>query len=251
MSTAEFYDGLAPLYHLIFEDWEATVARQGAQLAALIAEHWGGDARSVHDAAVGIGTQSRGLLARGCRVTATDLSAAAVARARGEAARRGLRLPCAVADFRAVPVRSESVDVVLVADNALPHLDSEAEIRGALEDWRRCARPGGGCLVTMRDYGAPPPPGTVQVRPYGERVWAGRRYHVQQTWTWRGPGYDVALEIAPVDAATAEPVRTFTASYLAIAPARVAALMSEAGFSGARRIDDRFFQPVLVGTRPR
>ena len=157
MSTAEFYDGLAPLYHLIFEDSEATVARQGAQLAALIAERWGGDARSVHDAAVGIGTQSLGLLARGLHVTASDLSPAAVARARGEAARRGLRLPCAVADFRAVPVRSESVDVVLVADNALPHLDSEAEIRGALVEWLRCARPGGGCLLTLRDYGAPPP----------------------------------------------------------------------------------------------
>jgi hypothetical protein len=91
----------------------------------------------------------------------------------------------------------------------------------------------------------------VQVRPYGERAWAGRRYHVQQTWTWRGPGYDVALEIARVDEPSAEPVRTFTARYLAIPPERVAALMGEAGFAGVRRIDGRFFQPVLVGTRPR
>jgi hypothetical protein len=39
-------------------------------------------------------------------------------------------------------------------------------------------------------------------------------------------------------------------SYLAIPVAQVAKLMSEVGFQGVRRVDDRFFQPVLVGTRP-
>ena len=29
MSVQAFYDELAPLYHLVYEDWEATVARQG------------------------------------------------------------------------------------------------------------------------------------------------------------------------------------------------------------------------------
>ena len=39
-------------------------------------------------------------------------------------------------------------------------------------------------------------------------------------------------------------------SYLAIPVARVAELMSAVGFQRVRRVDDRFFQPVLVGTRP-
>ena len=39
-------------------------------------------------------------------------------------------------------------------------------------------------------------------------------------------------------------------SYLAIPVAQVAELMSAVGFQGVRRVDDRFFQPVLVGTRP-
>ena len=162
MSVRAFYDELAPLYHLVYENWEASVARQGTALASLIAEHWGADARTVLDAAVGIGTQALGLLALGFRVTGSDLSHAAVARARREAAARHLPLTCVVADFRALPVRAASVDVVIVCDNSLPHLETPGEIETALRQCFRCARPGGGCLVSMRDYGSSPPSGTVE-----------------------------------------------------------------------------------------
>src|SRR5215831_19776420 len=142
-SVRAFYDELAPLYHLIFENWETSVGRQGAALGALIAECWGAEARSVLDASLGIGTQALGLLARGFRVTGSDLSVGAVTRARREAAVRSLALASLVADFRALPVRSAAFDVVLLCDNPLPHLDSEAEIRGALGECLRCLRPGG------------------------------------------------------------------------------------------------------------
>jgi SAM-dependent methyltransferase len=248
VSVQAFYDELAPLYHLVFEDWEATVARQGAALASLIGEHWGSSARAVHDAAVGIGTQALGLLARGLRVTGSDLSPAAVKRAGHEAAARRLPLPCVVADFRALPIRPASVDVVIVCDNALPHLETPGDIQAALGECFRCVRPGGGCLVSLRDYGSPPPPGTVEVRPYGERSWAGRRYHVRQVWTWRGRRYDLSFEFTPVgrgvDSAT-----ILRSSCLAIPVAEVAELMTAAGFQGVRRVDGRFFQPILVGTR--
>ena len=74
MSVQAFYDELAPLYHLVYENWEASVARQGTALASLIGEHWGTGARTVLDAAVGIGTQALGLLALGFQVTGSDLS---------------------------------------------------------------------------------------------------------------------------------------------------------------------------------
>ena len=249
MSVRAFYDELAPLYHLIFEDWETTVARQGAALGALIAECWGAGARSVLDASVGIGTQALGLLARGFHVIGSDLSSGAVTRARREAAMRGLPLVSLVADFRALPVHSAAFDIVLLCDNSLPHLDSEADIRGALAECLRCVRPGGGCLISMRDYGSPPPTGTVEVRPYGERLWAGRRYHLRQMWTWRGPRYDLSFEITPADGAEAA-ATVLKTSYLAIPVEQVTRLMRTVGFENVRRVDGRFFQPVLVGTRP-
>lgn len=249
MSVQAFYDGLAPLYHLVYENWEATVARQGMGLASLIGEHWGASMRTVHDAAVGIGTQALGLLALGFRVTGSDLSHVAVQRARREAAARHLPLRCVVADFRALPLRAASADVVIVCDNALPHLETLADIETALGECFRCARPGGGCLVSMRDYGPLPPSGTVEVRPYGERAWAGRRYHLRQVWSWRGPRYDLSFEITPADGVD-DCATILKSSYLEVPVAQVAELMSAVGFQGVRRVDERFFQPVLVGTRP-
>jgi ubiquinone/menaquinone biosynthesis C-methylase UbiE len=248
MSVQTFYDELAPLFHLVYENWEASVARQGRALASLIGEHWGPRARTVLDAAVGIGTQALGLLALGFRVTGSDLSHTAVNRARCEAGARHLPLRCVVADFRALPLRAASVDVVIVCDNSLPHLETPGDIETALGECFRCARPGGGCLVSMRDYGPPPPSGTVEVRPYGERTWAGRRYHLRQVWSWRGPRYELSFEITPADTVD-ECATVLKTSYLAIPMAQVAELMSAVGFQGVRRVDDRFFQPVLVGTR--
>jgi SAM-dependent methyltransferase len=248
MSVRSFYDELAPLYHLVYEDWETSVRRQGAMLASLITECWGANARAVLDGALGIGTQALGLLARGYQVTGSDLSLGAVTRARSEALTRHLPLVSLVADFRALPVRSAAFDIVLLADNALPHLDSEADIGVALADCFRCVRPGGGCLISMRDYQSPPPTGTVEVRPYGERLWAGRRYRLRQVWTWSGPRYDLSFEITPADGTDAKTI-VLTTSYLAIPVEQVAGLMRSVGFENVRRIDERFFQPVLVGTR--
>ncbi|HXI20848.1 MAG TPA: class I SAM-dependent methyltransferase, partial [Gemmatimonadales bacterium] len=221
MSVGAFYDGLAPLYHLVYQEWEGAVARQGRQLASLIGECWGTGAHTVLDASQGIGTQALGLLANGFRVTGSDLSPGAVARARLEAMARGLPLASLVADFRALPLRAGAFDVVLLCDNSLPHLDGEAEIQGALAECFRCVGRGGGCLISMRDYGPPPPSGTVEVRPYGERTWAGRRYRVRQVWTWRGPRYDLSFEFTPEEGAPT----VLKTSYLAIPVSRVAALM--------------------------
>ena len=248
MSVQAFYDGLAPLYHLVYENWEASVGRQGDRLASVIDEHWGPDARTVLDAAVGIGTQALGLRGLGFRVIGADLSPGAVIRAGREAAQRRLTLPCLVADFRALPFRAESVDVVVVCDNALPHLETEGEIRTALAECLRCARPRGGCLISMRDYGPPPPAGTVDAQPWGERVWAGRRYRVRQVWTWYERHYDFTLEIVPRDSNDAPTI--LRSRYLAIHVGEVAELMRAVGFERVHRLDDRFFQPVLVGTRP-
>jgi hypothetical protein len=64
----DFYDELAGNCHLMFEDWEASIAHQAAALGPIL-EHECGPANSVRilDCACGIGTQALGLAMRGFR----------------------------------------------------------------------------------------------------------------------------------------------------------------------------------------
>jgi SAM-dependent methyltransferase len=249
LTVRAFYDALAPWYHVVYQDWEASIARQGQALSSLFANEWGSLPHDVLDASVGVGTQALGLAALGFRITGSDISPAAVHRAREEAARRGLPLRCHVADVRALPVRAATFDAVLACDNALPHLLSEDEIRLALRECRRCLRPHGGCVISMRDYGVPPEPGTLETKDYGDRIWFGRACRLLQTWRWRGPFYDVAFELVTEDDEKEVVARTPETTYFAIGTARMAVLMEEAGFKKVHRMDDCLFQPVLVGTR--
>lgn len=247
--VGNFYDALAPWYHLVYQDWEATIGRQGRALSSLLTSEWGSPPHRVLDAAVGIGTQALGLAAQGFRVTGSDISLAAVQRAGEEAGRRGLRLGCLVGDVRALPVRSTTFDIVLACDNALPHLLSEDDIRCAFQECLRCIRPRGGCVISMRDYGMPPSPGAVETQDYGERIWSGRRCRLVQTRRWRGELYDVAFELVTNDETKEVVARTPETTYFAIRIERMAVLMEEAGFTRVRRLDGCLVQPVLVGTR--
>ena len=54
--------------------------------------------------------------------------------------------------------------------------------------------------------------------------------------------------MAAADGGPAMPI--MSTRYLAVTPERVQQLMAQAGFHDVRRLDDRFYQPVLVGTKP-
>src|SRR5262249_19026201 len=239
----------APWYHLVYPDWEASIGRQGRALSSLVIGEWGSATHRVLDAAVGIGTQALGLAELGFPVTGSDISLAAVQRAGNEAERRGLRVSCLVADVRALAVRSASLDIVLACDNALPHLLSENDIRRAFDECFRCIRPRGGCVISMRDYGVPPSPGTVETQDYGNRMWSSRLCRLSQTRRWRGQLYDLAFELVTNDEAKEVVLRTPETTYFAIGVERMASLMGEAGFTRVRRVDGCLPQPVLVGTR--
>lgn len=244
--TADFYDQLAPYYHLIFEDWQASIDRQGNWLDAFIQTEWP-STRTVLDAAAGIGTQALGLAARGYRVTASDISSGAVDRARREAELRGLEITAVTADLRALSATHGEFDLVIACDNSLPHLLSDDEISLALRECFRCLRPGGGCLFSIRDYGDP---GTgSEIRPYGVRQMGEKRVILFQVWEWDGPCYDVSFYVID-DGPDAPPsTRVFRSRYYAIPPDRLLDLMRATGFERIRRVED-FYQPVLVGTKP-
>ena len=245
----DFYDRLAPFYHLIYPDWDASIQRQGRALDAVIHARLGDGAHAVLDVACGIGTQTLALAALGHRVTASDLSPGAVARARGEAARRGLQAAFSVADMGAAHTHhGGGWSVVLCADNSLPHLLSDDELVAALRQFHACTRPGGLCLVSVRDYAAMPR-GPDEVQSYGVREEPGVRYILLQHRAFEGDHYDVTFYIVEDRGSDTATTHAMRSRYYAVTTDRLLELMRAAGFSHAERLDDAFFQPLLVATR--
>ena len=249
MSAVEFYDRLAPLYHLVYENWEESIERQGKALDSIIRSCLGETPQSILDVACGIGTQCLGLAALGHRVTGSDLSPAAVQRARREAVSRGMSIDFTVADMRAPnDHRRRDFDVVLCADNSLPHLLSDEEITGALGQFLATLKPGGLCLISLRDYAALER-GGVQVKQHGVRSEKGTRWILFQLWEWRGSIYDLHFYFVADDGQSPCVTHVFRSSYYAISIEHLIRLMVSVGFEQVRRINDVFFQPVIAGRR--
>jgi SAM-dependent methyltransferase len=245
----EFYDRLAPFYHLIYPDWDTSIERQADQLAGIIGDRWGTGVRTVLDVACGIGTQSIGLARRGFDVTASDLSGRAVERARTEASRRGLGIDFSVCDMRvAHDHHRRQFDVVIACDNAIPHLLNDDELFIALRQMYECVRPGGGCLVTVRDYDREER-GTGLLKPYGVRDRDGKRYVLFQVWDFQGDVYHLAMYFVTDDGGGQPETHVMRSKYYAVGTDRLLDLMRQAGFASVERLDGKFYQPVLVGSR--
>ena len=246
-----FYDQLASLYHLIYEDWDATITVQAHQLASIIAERWGLAAgAALLDVSCGIGTQAIGLAQRGFLVTASDLSEQAIARARVEAQRRSVVMDCSVCDMREVSQHHQrQFDVVISCDNSITHLLTDEDILLALHQMYACVRPGGGCVLTVRDY-AQEARGVGIVKPYGVRNVQGKRHFLFQVWDFTADIYDLALYVVIDDPHVAQPMtHVMRSRYYAIGTDRLLALMEQAGFTSVTRLDGRFFQPILIGDK--
>ena len=248
----DFYDRLAPLYHLIFPDWGDSVRRQGQQLDSIIQASWPG-CRAVLDVSCGIGTQAFGLAAQGYAVAGSDLSAREIERAHREAHSRGLVIKFSVADMRELlAVHGTGHDLVISCDNSVPHLLTDDDLLAAFRQFVACLRPGGGCLITVRDYGKEAR-GRNLVKPYGVHVEGGRRHVLFQVWDFDGDGecYDLSLFAVEEDLATGQTTtQVMRSRYYAVSTTRLCELMREAGLQDVRRLDGVFYQPVLVGTRP-
>lgn len=206
----------------------------------------------VLDCACGIGTQALGLAREGYRVHATDLSGAAVRRAEAEARARGIEATFGVADMRSLPEALHGgFNVVVSADNALPHLDDDDDLRAALSAMRAVLRPGGLLVASTRDYDAML---EASPRPSGElpRLLEGNgpRRMVAQTWTWLdGDRYLFDHFIVVEDGGGSWTVRHRQATYRALTRETLAARLQDAGFTAVRwRLPEEtgFFQPVVT-----
>jgi hypothetical protein len=113
------------------------------------------------------------------------------------------------------------------------------------------SRPGGGCLLTVRDYDREER-GTGLVKPYGVREEDGIRYVVFQVWDFVGDLYDLAMYFVADDRTSGQlATHVMRTRYNAVGTNQLLALMRRAGFSSTERLDGRFYQPVLVGNRDR
>jgi glycine/sarcosine N-methyltransferase len=143
-SVTRFYDLLAGDYHLLFEDWQQSVLRQGEVLGRILSQRVADRPLSVLDCCCGIGTQAIGLALQGHRVVARDVSPRAVERARREAAESGVSIQCAVSDLRYPATRpAGEFDAVLACDNSLPHLLTDAELATPVAGLPPLSRSGG------------------------------------------------------------------------------------------------------------
>ena len=245
--TQSFYDQLAPYYHLLYPNWEASIARQSRGLASVLREFGISAGAEILDAACGIGTQALGLAHLGYKVTASDLSPAAVARARAEAEARGLVLRFDVADLRALSaLHTGPFAAVVVCDNAIPHLLSDREIQTAFTECRRLLAPGGVLLVSVRDY-AKIERRTPDQHAYGTRAVGDCTYAAEQIWEWEGDQYVLTLRLTEQCKSEPPIVREFQSRYYAVSIAALTRLLHAAGFSSVLRRDEHFFQPLLVG----
>ena len=152
VTVADFYDGLASDYHLVYGgEWDSAVERHGAALGRIIRDALP-VASDVLDCSCGIGTQAIGLALLGYSVHGTDISGGEIDRARTEAERLGASVSFGVADFRDLGSVSGLFDVVISCDNAIPHLPAEEDVLRALREMRAKLRPGGLLVITMRDF---------------------------------------------------------------------------------------------------
>lgn len=251
-SGSRFYDEFAAHYHLIFEDWEASMTRQAAAIRAIL-QHAGasGSGVNVLDCSCGIGTQSLGLAKLGYHVTGSDLSAGAIQRARAEAASRELDVDFYVADMRRLDeLPIGGFGVVISMDNALPHLLSDSDLRKAARQMRAKLRPGGTLLASIRDYDQ-----LIGERPavqgpafYSDQGW---RRIIFQVWDWADDRrYTFHLYLTRE---TASGWNTYhgASMYRAVLREEIAATLESSGFANIRWLfphESGFYQPVVVAT---
>jgi SAM-dependent methyltransferase len=252
--TRVFYDDLADDYDRIYADWPGSVSRQGRALHGLVQGLVGAGPHRVLDATCGIGTQLLGLAGHGHHLVGSDLSANALRRASAGCRDRGLTPRLVVADLRALPYRDGSFDVVVSADNSLPHLLTEDGMAAALSHVRRVLRPRGVAVVSTRDYDAllreRPRTGPPQLSTDGR----GRRTVTLQIWDWAdaGPTYDLTHLQATEQDDGRWAAHSRTVAYRAWTRDELTAAASEVGLAGARWIAPEtsgFFQPVMVARR--
>jgi len=250
-NVSDFYDELAGSYHLIFEDWDSAIKRQARTLNSLLTSQHGGSPLMILDCACGIGTQVIGLALMGHQVVASDLSAAAVHRARMEARQRDLTIQFFVSDMTSLQEIAEtSFDVVIAMDNALPHL-SAIQLRQAITSIASKLKPNGVFLASIRDYDT-----LIREKPtiqkpafYGA---PGHRRIVHQVWDWAEGADDARYGMHLYITAQSDEgwdTSHFVSAYRCLLRHELSSVLSSAGFKDIQWLtpaESGYYQPIVL-----
>ena len=248
--TQTFYDNLAPHYDKLFLDWQNATQEQ-AQILSRLLQNYGFDTSArILDCACGIGTQAIGLAALGYSVTASDISSGALAEAKKRANASQMTIRFEHADFCALSETfAELFDVVLVMDNALPHMLSRNALDSAIQSITGQISPGGILIASIRDYDALLENKPPYSPPYIHKTGQGQRVSFQ-TWTWKDDYYTLVQYI--IDDADTLQVSKFECEYRATRRKELSELLFAHGCQDVHWLfpeETGFYQPIVIAKK--
>lgn len=241
-----FYDNLASVYHLIFENWDFSMQQQGIALSNLLPAP--NEAGVILDCACGIGTQAIALATIGYAVEGRDLSPSAVERAQQEVTRRKLSINFQIDNMcklNTAPLHHYGV--VICMDNSLPHLTTFEEVSTALVAMRNRLKPGGTLLLSLRNYHK-----LIQDRPTltPPKFFQDGQYRriVHQVWDWQNEREYIVHQYITCETKEGWKSNHSVGKYMAITVEEVAKLVSEVGFENIEILNPEetgFYQPII------
>ena len=248
--TQSFYDNLAPQYDKLFEDWNSATNEQADILERIFTEYgFSHDAR-ILDCACGIGTQAVGLAKHHYPVTASDISAGALAEAEERAVESGVQIRFAQADFCALQnTFDKQFEIVIAMDNALPHMLSAEALKMAVKSICAALCPNGIFVASIRDYDRLLEERPPYSPPYIHPTDKGQRVSFQ-TWKWDGDNYQLTQYIIE-DGETLQASK-FQCEYRATRREELTSLLLA---SGCREVEWKFmdetgfYQPIVVARK--
>ncbi|WP_136603906.1 class I SAM-dependent methyltransferase [Paenibacillus dokdonensis] len=253
-SSLNFYNELSETYHLIFHDWYRAIHWQGDFFNDFIRsqyQHKGDGLIKLLDASCGIGTQSLGLAQHKFTITATDLSAKSVERAVREAEKAGVHIEFGTADFRSleqdVPGQFE---VVLSADNAIPHLLTDEDLKAACRNLYSKVLDNGLLIISMRDYDNEI---KDKQRATSPRVMDKGKRISFQVWDWMGDeNFYITHQFIMQEIDGVWQTEVNSTSYRALLRHELSAFLSDAGFTDIRwhmPSESGYYQPIVTAKK--
>lgn len=249
-STKGFYDSLAIDYHLVYQDWDKSMARQANVIDQLIKKQALRQSTTLLDCTCGIGTQSIGLSQLGYEVYGTDLSPTSIQRAQEEAEKRQLSIVFEAADVRELAQKIKGqFDVVISFDNSLPHLKEREELLLAAKSIRAKMKKDALFIGSIRDYDrlmAEKPSATMPV----SRQQAGITTITFQKWDWQANHTYVVHHFTVKGQDDSYETRVRKTEYRAYSRSEISGIFQDAGF---QKIDwlmpeqSGFYQPIFIG----